>query len=325
MRLDPTGEQGPTPRQARGRSWRRSSHGLYVPSDVPLTAPQRIVEAAALLPADRGAVTGWAALHWAGADWIDEDELPVPVVVPDHYVDPRPGIVISEERLIPDRRIFVDELPLTDHRRSVAYELRYARGLWAAVKAFDLALASDLVSRVEMAPLAYLLNAWTGVQMLRDALVLSDENVWSPMETEMRLHWRLGLGLPRPLCNHPVFDLDGRFIGTPDLLDVEAGVVGEYDGELHLEGSQRAVDINREAAFRRVGLEYVTMTAADRYDPTAFYRRTTEARQRALATAARSRRWTAVPPPWWTPTVTVEQRRALSQWERERYLRRRAG
>ena len=40
---------------------------------------------------------------------------------------------------------------------------------------------------------------------------------------------------PRPLCNVPVFDRFGQHIGTPDLLDPVAGVVGEYDGALHLE------------------------------------------------------------------------------------------
>ena len=43
-----TGTSGPTPKQARGRGWRRTSRGLYVPADVDGSNPeQRIVEAAA--------------------------------------------------------------------------------------------------------------------------------------------------------------------------------------------------------------------------------------------------------------------------------------
>ena len=49
--------------------------------------------------------------------------------------------------------------------------------------------------------------------------------------------------------NRPVFDLHGRHVGTPDLLDVEAGVYGEYDSELHLDGKRRLKDLTREDAF----------------------------------------------------------------------------
>ncbi len=56
----------------------------------------------------------------------------------------------------------------------------------------------------------------------------------------MRMIWVVDAGLPRPLCNMPIFDRHGRHIGTPDLLDPVAGVVGEYDGALHLAGEQRA-------------------------------------------------------------------------------------
>src|SRR4051794_12451203 len=84
MRLDPTGEAGPTTAQARGRAWRRSSRGLYVPFEVDGSVPeQRIVEAAAVLPA-YGGVTGWAALRWMGAQWMSglhADGRPRPVVL----------------------------------------------------------------------------------------------------------------------------------------------------------------------------------------------------------------------------------------------------
>src|SRR4051795_2610430 len=94
MRLDPTGEAGPTTAQARGRAWRRSSHGLYVPSEVDGSVPeQRIVEAAAVLPA-YGGVTGWAALRWMGASWMTglapDGHTPLPVVLVTAGDDVRP-------------------------------------------------------------------------------------------------------------------------------------------------------------------------------------------------------------------------------------------
>jgi hypothetical protein len=37
------------------------------------------------------------------------------------------------------------------------------------------------------------------------------------------------------------------------------------------------------------------------------------------------RAWTLEQPVWWTDTSTVEQRRALAGWQRERLLRLRTG
>ncbi|QWZ08552.1 hypothetical protein KRR39_01370 [Nocardioides panacis] len=69
--LDPDGVSGPTRGAARGRAWRRSSHGLYVPASADDDLPeQRIVEQAARLPPG-GAVTGWAACRLHGAAFFD--------------------------------------------------------------------------------------------------------------------------------------------------------------------------------------------------------------------------------------------------------------
>ncbi|GGR50146.1 hypothetical protein GCM10010197_15260 [Nocardioides luteus] len=327
VKIDPTGESGPTRRQTRGRAWRRSSRGLYVPADVDASDPQqRVLEAATAVP--EGYITGWATFAWSGARWFDGFDhtgqlLPVPIVVHENRRATQAGYVITQERLSPRHDRELDGILGTDPTRSIAFEARYATDLADAVVALDMAMATDLVSIREVAAYTRSLNGWTGVPQLREALLHAVENSWSPMETEMRLIWVSELGIHRIVCNHPVFDLAGNHVGTPDLLDVEAGVVGEYDGALHLVGRQRAHDIKREADFRRLGLEYVTMTAADRRDPSNFVRRTQDARQRALL-AQGARAWTIEPPAWWTPTTTVEQRRALSTDQRVRFLRRRS-
>ena len=69
------------------------------------------------------------------------------------------------------------------------------------------------------------------------------------------------------------------------------------------------------AARRRsgsVGLEYFTVVAADAADRRG--RRTPDAstRGRAGFAAPATRAWTVARPPWWIPTETVEQRRALT-------------
>jgi hypothetical protein len=118
-----------------------------------------------------------------------------------------------------------------------------------------------------------------------------------------------------------VFDLHGRHVGTPDLLDVESGLFGEYDSAFHLEGSRRLRDQVREDAFRRVGLEPVVMIAGQsRYEVAD---RIVAARARALR-QANPRLWTIEQPPWWVPTETVAQRRALSDPDRARLLASRA-
>ena len=98
------GAGGPTRGQARGRAWRRTSHGLYVPAAAAETVEQRIVEAAAVLPA-YGAVTGWAALRWLGGRWFDGADAagrpPVTLALMDSSVRAQPGVAISEERLDP--------------------------------------------------------------------------------------------------------------------------------------------------------------------------------------------------------------------------------
>ncbi|WP_328529071.1 hypothetical protein OG984_26445 [Nocardioides sp. NBC_00368] len=300
-----------------------------MPAHVPTSPQQRVLEASAVVPAD-GAVTGWGALAWQNVQWMDGcdadgAELPVTILTPGSQARAQAGIEVSKERLVPRTRQVVDGMVLTDPCRSVAFEVRRAATPLAAVRWLDLAAASDLISLAEMTAYAETLSGWTGIDHLRYAIALADENVWSPPETDLRLTFRVRMGIAGVVSNRPVFDLDGRHIGTPDVLDLERGVVAEYDGALHLAGKQRAKDLRREGAFRRVGLEYVTMVAADRRDPADFIRRAHEARARARRTPAADRQWTIVPPRWWTPTHTVELRRSLADWQRERYLRQHAG
>jgi hypothetical protein len=199
--------------------------------------------------------------------------------------------------------------------------MRYADSLWDAVIVADMAAFSDLAPLDELWPYALAHSGMTGIPQAREAIGHADENAWSPMEVVMRLIWTCTAGLPRPLTNRPVFDLDGRHIGTPDLLDVEAGVFGEYDGAMHLDGKRQLRDLVREDAFRRLGLEGVVMVAGETRDEVAA--RIVATRERALR-HSNPRLWTIDRPAWWLPTETVAQRRALSEAERARLLARRS-
>ena len=132
---------------------------------------------------------------------------------------------------------------------------------------------------------------------------LADERSRSPAESRLRLVWVLDAALPPPLCNRPVFDLAGRHLGTPDLLDPEAGVVGEYDGAVHLSVRRRAMDAAREGRFRNAGLEYFEVLAPDMHDRDLVVERMLSARTRALETR-RIRNWTTDPPDDWQTEPT---------------------
>jgi len=297
-----------------------------VSSAVGQHARQRIVEAAARLPA-HGAVTGWAALCWSGGRWFDglgphfTPRPPTLALGSRHSLRPDGRVRVSQE-LVPVGEISrVRGLRLTSPLWSVAFEMRHARTDDDAVVAFEMAAYDDLVSVAELAAFADS-TLWIrkGVQRVRDLLPILEENSWSPMEPLMRRAWQAN-GFGRPRANCPVFDLAGRLVGTPDLLDVEAGVYGMYDGGLHLAGEVRHGDIGKEAAYRALGLEGVTMVSGDLPDRGPFVQRLREAYGRAERRLVEDRLWLPGLPGWWKPTFTVEQRRALSPDERSRVLR----
>jgi hypothetical protein len=274
---------------------------------------------------DFGGVTGWAGLSWAGGTWFSGIgtgglERPVWLAVGGCDVSSQPGIAVSAERLDPVLLTTLDGVPMTVPVRSADFEMRYADDLWAAVEVMDMAAYSDLVSIDEAWAYASAHSGWTGIGQERTALALAEENSWSPQETWTRLVWKLVALLPTVVCNRPLFSRHGNFVGTPDLIDEEAGVIIEYKGIVHLNRARWGADVRREAAFRSHGLECVDVVAADRDSPGALAARMHAARERAAFAAPSTRSWTLEPPPWWRPTHTVELRRAIDPAERRKLL-----
>lgn len=297
-----------------------------MPAEVELSVEQRIVEAAARMSA-YGAVTGWAALRWWGASWFAgtgrrQEALPVTVATGTTHALRAPACLQVSREVIPLTELGRWRgLRLTQPLWSVAHEMRKAPDEDAAVVAFELAAFHDLVSIAELEEYVdSKLGTRQGVQRIRDLLPELEENSWSPAEPVMRRTWT-GAGFARPLANRPVFNLQGRFVGTPDLVDPVAGVYGQYDGALHLAGEVRQRDIAKDAAYRRLGMEGVTMMAGDLGNRDPFVVRLTEAYLRAERRPADQRLWTVEQPKWWVPTMTVGQRRALTAYDRQRLLR----
>lgn len=324
IRVSP--ETGLTAAMARGPDWRSSSHGLYVPVGGGQVRPveQRIVEASMVCP-PQGAITGWAALRWlTGAYFTGTyagQELPIPMIIGRRGFSGPAGIAPSWEHVLPWEITEVDGVRVTVPEFSATFAARHAVDGVQAVQALDIAMMFDLTSIDELTDFRVRrLSTTTGIAQLDAALCLASENCWSPPEVTKRLLWEIELGLRRPLCNRPVFDLDGRKVGTPDLIDPVAGVVGEYNGASHDDPERKALDVTREQRFRGLGLEVVTMTSDDLPGSNAYLDRVEAAYYRAERKAGRPRQWTTALPTYWVPTHTVALRRALTPEQRDRFL-----
>jgi hypothetical protein len=241
-------------------------------------------------------------MRWAGARYLDglafDGSTPYPVglqIGPGNGRRSRPGVRFRFNTL-PAREVYDDGLLCVPMAHAVFDEIRHSPDIVTATVALDMALESGLVTLAEMEEYVVGQVGVAGVPLARQALELADQHSASPQETRLRLVWTIILGWGRPLVNVAVFDLNGRLLGFPDLLDEEAGLVVEYDGSDHRSAERHSADVDREAAFRAVGLEVTRVTGRDMWDRFALARRLHAARQRAPFEPPDRRRWTTKPP-----------------------------
>jgi hypothetical protein len=299
VRVDPAGETGPTRGRAAGPGWRRTGPGLFVPASVSdELVEQRIVEATGLAPA-RAVVTGWASLRLQGGGFFDglardgRTRLPVPLSANGARFAASPAVLRTRDVVPPDEVTVIHGVRVATVARALFDEMRRQPGLREAAVAASMACAARLTSVRRMEAYCVGRRGHRDVRRVRDALTLAVEGARSPQEARFGLLWELDAGWGRPLLNRVVLDLDGRKVATPDLLDVERGVVGEYAGADHRDIDRHERDIAREAALRAVGLEYVEVVGRD-------LRRTARAVERMRQAEARvvvgPRRWKLAPP-----------------------------
>ncbi len=304
VRRDPQGLTGPTPGQARGPHWRQCCHGWHVPSDVSDALPEQRVLEQSVRAGDSGAVTGWASLRLHGAGFFDGRDrdgitrIPVPLVVGrEGRVRPDERVQVSREPLPPGEVSVRQGIRSTSPARALFDEMRRIRDVREAAVAMDMAAAALLVSVRQMRECRQQHHSWRRSALVASALDLASERTRSPQESRLRLVWQLDAGLPRPGVNQPVWVREGRLLGIADLLDEEAGLVGEFDGADHRTAARHTADLERQERLERCGLVVVRVTGLDLRAPRRIVERLHFHRSRALFLPSPARAWTTAPPP----------------------------
>jgi hypothetical protein len=289
----------------RGPNWVATSRGWYVPAGCDLTRDvQRIAAAVCRLP-PHGAIGGWAAARVLGAGLCDGlaadgvSLLDVPLCVGERDVRAVAGVAPWRDPLPAGEVVTVEGVRVTSATRTCSDGMRRAPDVVEAVVFADQMLHAGLVSLPQIRESVASLAGWRGVPQARRALQLADPQARNGWETRLRMVWVGEAGLPRPLCNPPVFDLRGNLLGFPDLLDPEAGLVGEFDGSVHRGLAHHGHDNVREELLEDHNLVVTRAVSLDFADPPALAQRMRRAYQRGLRRDRRLDRWTLLAPPDW--------------------------
>ena len=289
----------------RGPRWRTTSRGLCVPSEVGGTPAQRSVEAVPLVP-PCGALTGWAAAYAHGADYLDgldpftQQPLPVPIGL--NTTAGRgnlTGVTFHRDRLGGAEVDTLLGLRVTTPHRTAVEGARHATNLVEAVVFLDMVGRAVEIDPARLALWCRTHPGWRGVDQLRQALRWCDVRSASPWETRLRMFYRREVGLPRPEVNVPVFNQGGDFLGTPDLLDVDAGLAVEFDGQDHRLREQHRGDNLREEKLEDSNLVVCRVDSLDLRHRGPLGERLRSAYRRGLARDRSRDRFTTAEPEWW--------------------------
>jgi hypothetical protein len=234
-----------------------------------LDAITRIESVVAWMP--QGAVLGgWAALHWAGLGNIDgrtgpgaSRDLPISVCLgPVGRVRQPPGVDLDRSTILDVDLTECRGVAMTTPARSCLDVARRC-GAEEGLVVTDAALRAGLVSRADLDDAVSRLVWIKAVPAARLVASLADPGAESAPESRLRYVWVVEAGLPVPLVNPVVLGYDGTFLGRSDLLDEDAGLVGEYDGEEHRLLDRHTADNVREEAFEATNLVVTRATAID--------------------------------------------------------------
>jgi hypothetical protein len=249
---------------------------------------QRILEAYAG-GGPRCVVTGWAGLRLLRGGWFDglasngRTRLPVQLAANGDRLRSRPGVLVVADTMPDDEVLTLNGVRCASPERALFDELRRlgVNRPREMVVAIDMACAGQLTSINRMRRYCATRRWFRDVRIVTDGpLAMAVEGSRSRFESLFRMVWEYDAGWGRPLVNRELYDGDGRLLGIPDVFDPARGVVGEFAGADHRDKDQHAHDLDREADFRRVGLEYVEIVARDLAYKPRVIRRMAEAEAR---------------------------------------------
>jgi hypothetical protein len=250
--------------------WHRFGPGVRVHGSLDPSDPDvRIAALLQTLPA--GAVLGgWASLHLQRVPWQDGKTglagrrlRPILVHVgPTGHLRQRPGLVVDRSQL-PDADVVEVRGTLATAVTRAVFDEMCRGGVEEGMVAGDAACAVRLTSRDEMMAYVAARPRARGVPAARRAAALLSPYVRSAPESRLRYVWVVEAGLPSPEVNIGLADAVGIVLGEPDLLDREAGLVGEYDGSDHRTLARHTADNAREEGFEGVNLTVVRATSVD--------------------------------------------------------------
>ena len=263
-----------------------------------LTTAQRILDLAPLIPAG-GALTGWAAAYVHGVDLLDGrdpesmDPLPITINLGRDLGRAHTDRVCYRRDHLPTRdRLTCHGLAITTPQRAAFDGTRFANDLAEAVAFLDQITHVLPVTLAELADRGAPGGRWAGLPLFQRALALADPAAANPWESRLRIFAMLRAGLPRPLVNQPVFDLEENFLGTPDLLDPESGLVLEFDGQDHRRRLQHRADNIREEKLEVVNLTVCRVDSLDLRQPVPLIQRLRARHAQGMARDRSRDRWT---------------------------------
>jgi len=249
---------GMSPKLLLGRRFTRVFPSVWTATE--LTHPQQI-EAARLSLTSKAALSHVTRIQALGLDRGPRDPLHF-TVVGDHHIDTR-GIFLHRTVAMPAR----DEIGVTPAAAFVQ--------CCAEMRMLDLVVIGDWLlaeehATVEQMQHVALKHPWRpGAQQSHAVVPWLDCRSRSPKETELRM-LITACGLPVPEVNVPIVDESGREVAVVDQLLRPWRLVLEYEGRHHAEDARQfARDIGRYADLRRLGIDYLQITASMLASPRA--------------------------------------------------------
>jgi hypothetical protein len=251
-----------TRRQLAGDTWRRLLPGIYAWSRLRLDHRMRCL-AVGLFLDGRGVVSGRDAAALWGADALVRG-APIEATVPEPSRMRAPdGLVIVRSPLPAGDVGLWAGTRVTSPGRT-AFDVARRLPPIEAVVAVDAMLAARVVARSDLEKAAVARPGWPGVVQLRRVLEFRDGRAESPQETRLRMVLIAG-GLPAPVCQHEVFDGNGRFVARLDLAYPDRKLAIEYEGDHHREPSVFQRDLRRMNRLRTLGWTVLRFAAVDIY------------------------------------------------------------